>query len=211
VLTITDACSKIFEECHNRITGVFDRVHAARRYGGLITKTIANSQRLAVLRACSRWAADSPTTVASPSDVTVEDAAEACRVAEFSLGRAILWRPELVGSAPTTIVVPPPGGPTRSPATVPAAGTIGDLPQQILDYMARRSIHEVQIRKLRSCGSFGSASSAELRRACDALEVAGRGQWQDTRKGLFGLVFDEDAAGEADNAEMIVGEKGGSR
>lgn len=124
---------------------------------------------------------------------------EACRVARFSLGRAILWRPELVGSAPTTIAVPPPGVSTISPAAVPAAGASNRLPQQILDYMSRRSIAEIPVRTLRSCGSFGSTDTDQLRAACDALVDAGQGRWLDTRKAVFGLV------------DVGLGMEGGSR
>ncbi len=211
VLPISELCSKVFEECHNHITDVFDRVRASRRYGGLATKLVANATRLAVLRACSRWAVDSPTTVDAPKDVTEADAVEACKVVRFSLGRAIMWRPELVGSAPTTIAVPSLGGTAGNPAAVPADGTIGDLPQQILDYMARRGIREVQIRKLHSSGSFGSAKSADLRIACDALAAAGRGQWRDTKKNVFGLFVEITATEEAEKAGVSVGEHGGSR
>lgn len=190
VLPISDACSRVFEEFHNEVVAVFDRVQAARRYGGLITKTVANATRLAVLRACIRWAVDESATAPSPVDVTDADAIEACKVARFSLGRAILWRPELVGSAPSTIVVPPPGVSTTSPAAEPAAGAPSDLPQRILSYMSRRGLGAVPIRTLRSCGSFGSASSVQLRAACDALIDARQGQWLDTCKGMFGLVGD---------------------
>lgn len=199
VLPISDACSRVFEEFHNDVVAVFESVRAARRYGGLITKTVANAARLALLRACSRWAVDTSTTVASPADVTEEDAMEACRVARFSLGRAILWRPELVGPAPTTIAVPPPGVSTISPAAVPAAGASNRLPQQILDYMSRRSIAEIPVRTLRSCGSFGSTDTDQLRAACDALVDAGQGRWLDTRKAVFGLV------------DVGLGMEGGSR
>ena len=56
--------------------------------------------------------------------------------------------------------------------------------------MSRRGINEVEVRKLRSCGSFGSATTVQLRAACDALVDAGRGRWLDTRKRLFGLLGD---------------------
>ncbi len=190
VLPISEACSKVFEDCHNRVTAVFDRARASQRYGGLITKTVANATRLAVLRSCSRWAAESPETVPSPTDVTEADAVEACNVALFSLGRALLWRHELVGSAPPAIAARPSGMPmSDAPA---GTGTVvpDGLPGQILDYMRRRDIKEVPVRQLRSCGSFGSASSAELRAACDVLVDAGLGRWMAARKGLFGLVGD---------------------
>jgi hypothetical protein len=190
VLPISEACSKVFEDCHNHITAVFDRARAAPRYGGLITKTVANATRLAVLRSCSRWAAESPEDVTSPTDVTEADAVEACNVALFSLGRALLWRPELVDSAASTIAGPPSGVPVSRPAAGTGTEIPDGLPRQILGYMSRRGIEEVQVRKLRSCGSFGSATTAELRAACDVLVDAGLGRWMAARKGLFGLVGD---------------------
>jgi len=192
-LPISDACSRVFEECHNEVVAVFDRVRAARRYGGLITKTVANAARLAVLRACTRWAVDGSETVNSPAEVTEADAVEACRVAMFCLGRAILWRPELVGSAPATSAVQPVAMPIGSPAAVPTAGAPSGLADRILHYMSRRGITDVTVRTLHSCGGFGSADTHQLRAACDELVAAGRGHWLGAtkgRKGLFGLVGD---------------------
>jgi len=190
VLPISEACSNVFEECHNHITAVFDRARASLRYGGLITKTVANATRLAVLRACSRWAAESPAAVLSPTEVTEADAVEACKVALFSLSRALLWRPELVGSAPPAIAARPSGMPVSDAPAGTVTAVPEGLPAAILDYMSRRGINEVEVRKLRSCGSFGSASTVQLRAACDALIDAGRGRWRDTRKRLFGLLGD---------------------
>ena len=188
VLPISEACSNVFEECHNHITAVFDRARASLRYGGLITKTVANATRLAVLRACSRWAAESPAAVLSPTEVTEADAVEACKVALFSLSRALLWRPELVGSAPPAIAARPSGMPVSDAPAGTVTAVPEGLPAAILDYMSRRGINEVEVRKLRSCGSFGSATTVQLRAACDALIDAGRGRWRDTRKRLFGLL-----------------------
>ena len=190
VLPISEACSKVFEDCHNHITAVFDRARASLRYGGLITKTVANATRLAVLRSCSRWAAESPAAVLSPTEVTEADAVEACKVALFSLSRALLWRPELVGSAPPAIAARPSGMPVSDAPAGTGTAIPGGLPAAILDYVSRRGINEVEVRKLRSCGSFGSATTVQLRAACDALVDAGRGRWLDTRKRLFGLLGD---------------------
>jgi hypothetical protein len=187
-LPISDACSRVFEECHNEVVAVFDCVRAARRYGGLITKTVANAARLAVLRACARWAVDGSEALNSPAEVNEADAVEACRVAMFCLGRAILWRPELVGSAPATSAVQPVAMPIGSPAAVPAAGAPSGLADRILRYMSRRGITDVTVRTLHSCGGFGSADTHQLRAACDELVAAGRGQWLGARKSLFGLL-----------------------
>lgn len=191
VLPISDAASRVFEECHNHVVTVFERARAARRYGGLITKMIANATRLAVLRACSCWAVQSPANVVSPTEVTEEDAREACNVALFSLGRALLWRPELVDSASTPGAPPAAGMPTSVWAAGTAAEVPEGLPQRILDYMGRRGLAEVRIGKLHSSGGFGAANSHQLRAACDALVDAGRAQWRDNRKSLFGLLAND--------------------
>lgn len=202
VLPISDTASRVFEECHNHVVNVFEGVHADRRYGGLITKTIANATRLAVLRACSRWAVDGPVAVVSPTEVTAEDAREACNVALFCLGRAFLWRSELVDSASAPVVPPEPVARTSSRAAGTAAEVPDALPQQILHYMGRRGIEQVPLRTLRSCGSFGSANTAQLRAACDALVDAGRGQWRDSRHCLFGLLAPN--SGASDSAATAV-------
>lgn len=200
VLQISNACSRVFEACHHDITAVFDRVHAARRFGGLITKLVANAARLAVLRACSRWAADGPTTVASPTDVLEEDAIEACNVVRFNLGRALLWRPELVNSAAPRVAATTTGSAKGAPANSKAAAQ-PMLHRQILDYLARRGLDEVEVRRLRSSGCFGAASSYQLRAACDALVAAGFGQWRDARKSLLVLWDYADAATSGPNTK----------
>jgi hypothetical protein len=190
VLPMSSECGRVFEECHNHITATFDRVRASQRYGGLVTKLVANAARLAVLRACARWAVYSPTSVASPEEVTEADAIEACMVARFCRGRAIMWRDELIDSSPATVLGPPTAVPTSSLGAGTPAGPGSGLPDRVLDYMRRRSVRQVQVRQLQSSGSFHPAKANQLRAACDTLLEAGRGRWLDTRKGLFGLVGD---------------------
>ncbi len=187
VLDISDACSRVFEACHNEITDVFDRVRAPRQFGGLITKLVANATRLAVVRACSRWAAEGAETATSPSGISEQDAIEACNVARFSLGRALLWRPELVGSVPARVAAPTTGSVTNSCAASVVAPPANDLHLQIVDYAGRLGKSEVEVSKLRSSRCFGTASSAELRAACDVLVALDCGQWQGDRKNT--LVF----------------------
>jgi len=188
VLDIPAMCSDHFEVCHHRLVGLLESCGANFRYGGVVTKAVANAERLAVLRACIRWAAGEEGAAASPVTVTAEDAIEACRVAEFCFGRALLWRPEIVGSATRAM--------TALPARVPAAGDAAPLAgensealaNRIVTYMTRRGVNEVEVRKLQSSGSGGGAKSPELRAACQMLVDAGQGQWLDARRNRFGLL-----------------------
>jgi len=190
VLDIPEACSDLFEACHQRLVGMLESCRANPKFGGVVTKAIANAERLAVLRSCIRWASGDEGSAASPVAVTAEDAAEACRVAEFCFGRALLWRPEIVGSAARPLTSLPAIGPAAAQPTGEAAA---GLARKIVAYMERKGIGEVEIRKLQSSGGFGGAKSPELRAACQMLVDGGQGSWLDLKRNQFGLLAASDA------------------
>ena len=104
------------------------------------------------------------------------DAEAACQVAEFCFGRALLWRPELVGSERPAEAGRPQGS-DAMPSGDGAKSPI-ELAEKIIGYMARRSITTVCVRRLQSCGSLPKSKAADLRAACQHLVDASRGYWQ---------------------------------
>jgi len=176
VLDIDDVCSRRFESLHNRLTDGMKSLRANQRYGGLVTKLVANAQRLAVLRAAMRWTVGENGSGSSPESLTLADAEAACQVAEFCFGRALLWRPELIGSARPAEA----GRPQETDAIPTGDGAMSPqvLAEKVTGYMARRGFTSVCVRRLQSCGSFPKSKSADLRAACQHLVDVSRGDWR---------------------------------
>lgn len=198
VLPFPEPCNAVFEGLHARLVGVLREAQASKRYGGLVSKTIANAQRLTVIRACARWAAEEDRSTLSPDAITIEDAVEACRVSELCLGRALLWRPEIVGSAARLEISGSRSIASAGQTATPTAEDSEALASRIVAYMTdhKRRYSEVEIRKLHSCGGFRGANSSELRAACQTLVDGGRGQWLDEKRTRFGLLA-SNAAGQS--------------
>ena len=177
VLDIDEACSRRFEALHIRLTDKMKALRANQRYGGLITKLVANAQRLAVLRAAMRWTVGENGSGCSPESITLADAEAACQVAEFCFGRALLWRPELVGSERPAEAGRPQGS-DAMPSGDGAKSPI-ELAEKIIGYMARRGFTSVPVRQLQSSGGFVPANARDLRAACQHLVDTSQGHWRD--------------------------------
>jgi hypothetical protein len=205
VLPIDADCSDRFESLHNRLTALLKDLHTSRRYGGLITKMVANAQRLAVLRAGIRWSVGENGGGVTPDRLNLSDANAACQAAEFCFGRALLWRPELINS-----VEPPTGHSAGTNARLGdhahQASRPCELAEKIIGYMTRRGISHVGVRKLRSSGSFGEASSRELRSACQLLIDQGRGRWIDKPGREFSLLEPNNQTNDGAPAGTMPGE-----
>lgn len=174
VLDIDDTSSGCFKSLHDRLIDSMVAVQADQRYGGLITKLVANAQRLALLRAVMRWAVGENGDGDSPERLSVDDAAAACSAAEFFFGRALLWRPELTASGS----VAPEGVATAT--AVNSGDRVSpprDLAEVIVAYMGRSGQDHVTIRKLQASGVGKPAKAAALRTACQHLVDTGRGRW----------------------------------
>lgn len=141
------------------------------KHHGVVRKLVANAARLALIRRCLRWAVGEFGFFGPVGSVEEADCDAACRVAEFCLGRYLLWMPQILPASVQLQV-------TATPQSV-------GLMERILAYIASKGHRQVEVRKLRQQTLEGNPSTAAIRASLDEAVARGQGRWADADKRTF--------------------------
>lgn len=186
-----DCCIQFF----NRLNAIVALIGLHESQMGIVKKLSQHAVKLALLHRCLRWAACEFGEQGTFGNIDVGDATAACDATLFFLGRWLMWRPELRGSAnipdytPIGLAHLPGNDPALQSLAVAATGAQTGI--RLIERLVRYTRHQgggpIAVHALAAREPFMEATQEELHNACLWLVQFEHGEWLDEPRGVFRL------------------------